>query len=184
MVTKRQNRKDHIVSDFFIIYSSFTKRNQTTLFSRKFHYNDWEKGWGAHARWWATAIFSTDRPQCQGNSAMFSVCSCSGEGALNEAINNAQKGSAMRCEESPWSQKFIESKIGLLFLLKMMKCFTKLAELINQPIWGVFEVDVERTNLTHISAIPLTPSHFSADATKTKTACHWIIVFRCYALLY
>ena len=35
MVTKRQNRKDHSVSAIFLIYSIFSNRNGTSLFSRK-----------------------------------------------------------------------------------------------------------------------------------------------------
>ena len=35
MVTKRQNRKDHIISAIFVIYSIFSNRNQIGHFSRK-----------------------------------------------------------------------------------------------------------------------------------------------------
>jgi len=31
------NRKDHSLSDIFLIYSIFNNRNQTSLFSRKAH---------------------------------------------------------------------------------------------------------------------------------------------------
>ena len=55
------NRKDHSLYAIFLIYSIFSNRNQTSLFSRKAYDKlitiTGKKRWDAHARWWAIAIF-------------------------------------------------------------------------------------------------------------------------------
>ena len=65
MVTKRQARKDQSVSAIFLIFSMFSNRNQISLFSRL------EKRWGAHARWWAIAIFQLTELNFKANPPCF-----------------------------------------------------------------------------------------------------------------
>ena len=74
MVTKRQNRKDHSVSAFFLIYSVFSNRNQISLFSRKACNK--EKKVGCPCSLVSCSHFSTDRAQYKGKSAMVLECVC------------------------------------------------------------------------------------------------------------
>ena len=75
MVTKRQTRKDHSVSAILLIYSTFSNRNQISLFSRKacdkFITMTGKKRWVAHARWWAIAIFQLTELNIKANPPCF-----------------------------------------------------------------------------------------------------------------
>ena len=74
MVIKGPNRKDHSASAIFLIYSIFNHRNEMSLFSRKaFDKFITMKGKkvGCPCSLVSHSHFSTDRPQCQGKSAMF-----------------------------------------------------------------------------------------------------------------
>lgn len=57
--------------------------------------------WGAHARWWAIAIFQLIELDIKANIRhVFNVCVH--EGALNDAINYPQKGCAMQMWGITW----------------------------------------------------------------------------------
>ena len=61
---------------FFLIYSSFSSRNQISLLTQsiwKAYYNDWKKV-GCLYSLVSYSHFSTDRAKYQGKSAMFSIC--------------------------------------------------------------------------------------------------------------
>ena len=70
----RANRKDHSVFAIFLIYSIFSTRNQFSLFSRKAYdklITMTEKRWGAHARYWAIAIFQLTELNIKKNPPCF-----------------------------------------------------------------------------------------------------------------
>ena len=72
MVTKWPNRKKQLVSAIFLMYSIFSNRNQTSLFSGKVKWLKWlEKRWGAHARWWAIAISQLTELNIKANPPCF-----------------------------------------------------------------------------------------------------------------
>ena len=51
-------------------------------------YNDWKKNWGAHARWWARAIFQLKELNIKANPSCFQYARA--RARANDAINYAQ----------------------------------------------------------------------------------------------
>ena len=90
-----QKRKDHSLYDIFVIYSIFSNRNQISLSSNKVYDKlitmTGKKKFRCPCSLVRYSHFSTDRAQYQDQSAMREI-----EGALNDAINYAQKGCAVQ----------------------------------------------------------------------------------------
>ena len=98
MATERQNSKDHSVSAIFLIYSIFSNRNQISLFSRK-AYNKFitttgKKGGVPMLVGELWPFFARQSLISRQIRHAFNVRVH--KGALNDAINYAQKGCAMQ----------------------------------------------------------------------------------------